>query len=359
MTGGRARAWRAVTVWHLVWLLNIVVAVLVDPGAGVVEWVVSVGVVVAFVPYYLAVQHGPPRRQRHAPVVAAALAAAAMPVNAGASVLLVYAAAFAGGYRPRREAVWWFTGLTVVLVGFAAFSTVPFPWRLFAFTPALVLIWVIGLVTAEQAADERRARSRAAQVEHLATLSERERIARDLHDLLGHALTGIVVRTQLARRLVEADPQRAAAEMVAVEEAAREALGRVRETVTGWRRVDLDDEIDLARDALAAAGVVLAVERESELALAPTAESALGLALREAVTNVVRHAHATRCTVVLRQVAGRVVLDVVDDGVGGRAADGTGLSGMRERISALGGEVRREGGAGTAVHVAVPAAVAR
>jgi two-component system sensor histidine kinase DesK len=100
------------------------------------------------------------------------------------------------------------------------------------------------------------------------------------------------------------------------------------------------------------------VARDPDLVLTPSAESALGLALREAVTNIVRHAHAGTCTVALRRVADRVELEIADDGVGGDQRDGNGLTGMRERIAALGGEVRRSGRGGTALTAAVPTAVA-
>jgi two-component system sensor histidine kinase DesK len=99
------------------------------------------------------------------------------------------------------------------------------------------------------------------------------------------------------------------------------------------------------------------VQRDPDLVLTPSAETAIGLALREGVTNVVRHARATRCTVGLRTDGDRVALEIADDGIGG-GRDGNGLAGMRERIAALGGEVRRAGHAGTALSITVPRAVA-
>jgi two-component system sensor histidine kinase DesK len=111
----------------------------------------------------------------------------------------------------------------------------------------------------------------------------------------------------------------------------------------------------VAREALAVAGVELVVGRDPEVVLTPSAETALSLALREAVTNVVRHAHARRCTVILRRRDAVVVLAVVDDGVGGDPREGTG---MRERIAALGGDMTRAVRDGTAITVTVPAAVA-
>jgi two-component system sensor histidine kinase DesK len=247
--------------------------------------------------------------------------------------------------------------MTALVVLLAGVSSISFPWRIWAFGPSLVLIWVVGLLSMEAAAEERAAQAHNAQVEHLATVAERERISRDLHDLLGHTLTAIVVRSQLAQRLATVDAQAGVAEMAAVEKAAREALSEVRTTVTGWRQVDLTAELTAASDALTAAGVRFSVTRDTDLVLTPSAESALGLALREAITNVVRHSRASRCAVVLSKDGQQVVLEVSDDGVGG-GRDGTGLTGMRERIAALGGEVRRAVHGGTSLVVTVPRAVA-
>jgi len=211
---------------------------------------------------------------------------------------------------------------------------------------------------AERAREATQLRLQNARVEHLTRVAERERITRDLHDLLGQTLTGIVVRSQLAQRLTTIDADRSVAEMGEVERIARDALAEVRATVAGWRHVDLDDELAAAAGTLAAADVTLQVHRDPDIDLSPSVAAALGLALREAVTNVVRHAHASRCVVELRRAGDRVVLDVSDDGVGGDAPEGNGLTGMRERIATIGGELSRRTSRGTALRVEVPVAVA-
>jgi two-component system sensor histidine kinase DesK len=339
---------------NLAWLLNLVYQPLLDPGDPVRNWAVVAGVVAVFLPIYLGATAGAEPLRRRAPVLISGLAVLAMPFNVGASVLLVYAAAFVGADRSRAVAVRWFAGMTALLLAAGALSAVTQPWALLGLAPTLVLVWAIGLIVAEGTERDRADRFRNAQVEHLATLTERERISRDLHDLLGQTLTGIVVRSQLAQRLARSDADAGIAEMAEVERAARAALSEVRATVSGWRHVDLDVELDVARHALAAAGVALTVVRDPDLPLTPSTETALGLALRESVTNVVRHAHAARCAVAIRRAGGRVVLEVTDDGVGGELRDGNGLTGMRERIAALGGDVDRQVRDGTAVTVAVP-----
>lgn len=352
-----SRSWWSVTLWHLVWLGILAFQPLYDDRNRLLQWIVAGAVVALFVPVYVAAARSGPAR-RWAPILTIALAVLVTPLNSGATVLFIYAAAFVGGSLPRRAALRWLAAFTVLILALAVVSDIPMPWRLFAFTPNAILLWVIGLSVMAEVEKARADKFHNARVEHLATVSERDRISRDLHDLLGQTLTGIVVRSQLAQRLAARDVAAGIAEMAEVERAARAALTEVRATVSGWRAVDLDQELTTVTETTAAAGVTLTITRDPDLVLTPSAETALGLALREAVTNVVRHAHATRCTIALRRVGERVVLEVTDDGVGGEQRDGTGLTGMRERIAALGGDVDRQVRGGTAVTVAVPAAVA-
>ena len=173
----------------------------------------------------------------------------------------------------------------------------------------------------------------------LAATAERERIARDLHDVLGHTLSVIVLKAELAGRLLERDPARAAVEIADVEHTARTALAEVREAITGYRSKGLAQEIDKAALTLDAAGVRLDGDTLPPV-LDATDETVLALALREAVTNVVRHAGATVCRVRFTEADGRVCLSVEDDGQGSQRPEGNGLRGMRERVEALGGSVR-------------------
>ncbi len=200
---------------------------------------------------------------------------------------------------------------------------------------------------------QRRLRRADEEIERLAALAERERIARDLHDLLGHTLSVIVVKSELAARLAEGEPARARDEMRDVERIGREALSEVRAAVVGYRAKGLRGELDGARRALAAAGVETTVQ--ADLPALPVAyESALALALRESVTNVVRHAGARHASIRIAMEPSGVVLEVTDDGRGGSGPEGAGLTGMRERIADLGGSVERDGGSGTRVRVTLP-----
>src|SRR5580700_9927505 len=195
------------------------------------------------------------------------------------------------------------------------------------------------------------------EIEHLAKIAERERIARDLHDVLGHTLSLITLKSELARKLVDRDPERAKQEMQDVENTSRAALADVREAIRGYRTEGIFAELARARAALETAGV--AVECDTDrVALSPAQESVLSLALREAVTNVVRHADASRCNVTLRRYETLCTLEIADDGCGANGPEGNGLRGMRERLEALGGSLRLLTSDGTRLIIDLPLASA-
>ena len=174
------------------------------------------------------------------------------------------------------------------------------------------------------------------EVERLAAEQERLRIARDLHDLLGHSLTTVTVKAELAARLVPRDPARAAVEMAEVAELARRGLADVRAAVAGYRETSLATEIVTAREVLRAAGI--SAELPAAVEQVPVELRELfGWVVREGVTNAVRHSRARHLRVVLH---GRAI-EVVDDGAGSAHAGrpGSGLRGLRERVDALGGSV--------------------
>ncbi|MGO9820774.1 MAG: sensor histidine kinase [Solirubrobacteraceae bacterium] len=182
-----------------------------------------------------------------------------------------------------------------------------------------------------------------AELARAAVAQERERFARDLHDLLGHTLSVIALKAELAGRLLPGDPERAAAEVGEVEQVARQALSEVRDAVSGYRQPTLEGETAGARMALSAAGIE-AVMRDSEATLAPDVEAVLAWAVREGATNVIRHSHAARCMVQVTAGLTEASVEVVDDGVrgspgSGDAPAGHGLSGLRERAEALGGRL--------------------
>ena len=171
-----------------------------------------------------------------------------------------------------------------------------------------------------------------------AVAEERLRFARDLHDLLGHSLSLIALKSELAGRLAERDPGRARQEMADVEAAARRALAEVRDAVSGYRQVSLAQALAEARSALSAAGITLRSPAPGE-PLPGAVDAVLGWVIREATTNVLRHSAARAVGVDLVRGEGDVTLTVTDDGTGAAGAAGAGLAGLAERVEALGGRL--------------------
>jgi two-component system, NarL family, sensor histidine kinase DesK len=205
----------------------------------------------------------------------------------------------------------------------------------------------------------RRARAELAE---MAVAEERARFARDLHDLLGHSLSVIALKAELAGRLLPGRVEEAEAEISELEDVARGALAEVRDAVSGYRRPTLDDELAGARMALSAAGIDADVVRAATV-LDPTVEGVLAWAVREGATNVIRHSRASHCSMKITSSLADAAVEVVDDGVGPEAArfngnGGHGLEGLAERARSLNGRIeaglRPGGGYRLAVIVPLP-----
>lgn len=272
--------------------------------------------------------------------------------NPFAAVFFIYGAAMIGFIdraQPRLRQLGFYL-ILVTLYGLISKQPIEF------FIPAVLIAGVIGGVNIHYAQvwiANAKVRLAQSEVERLAKMAERERIARDLHDVLGHTLSVVALKSELAGKLLERDPARAGQEIREVHEIAREALSQVRAAVTGYRSAGLSAEFEAMRKAFASAGVELEVEAE-RLNLPASHENALALALREASTNVLRHARASHCRVKLVNRNGVALLEIVDDGRGGANQDGNGLLGMRERIAALGGSLSRDGRDGMRLEISLP-----
>ncbi|MGW7271305.1 sensor histidine kinase [Streptomyces sp. NPDC054864] len=258
--------------------------------------------------------------------------------------LFVYVAVSAGAVLPLWHATWVIPAVTGVMiaVGLRTDSVED----LLGSLAVLTLLVGFALTGVRQlvrtTVQLRQARATVAQ---LAANEERLRLARDLHDLLGHSLSLITLKSELAGRMLPAHPDKAAQQVADIEQVSRQALTDVREAVSGYRRRTLAGELAGARTALTAAGVEADVPLQAPAVLpGEQGETALAWALREAVTNVVRHSGARRCTVALTS---RHTLDgpftelsVEDDGRGGSSVtQGNGLMGLAERVEAVGGVV--------------------
>jgi two-component system sensor histidine kinase DesK len=275
------------------------------------------------------------------------------PRNPGASCFVIYAAAFMGEVGPPRTGIRWLIAIiAVVALESWLLDLQPAFW-----VPAMVISLLVGgtnIHFGEMRRKDRALIKAHEEAEHLAAVAERERIARDLHDLLGHTLSVIVLKSELAAKLADRDPARATTEIREVERISRHALAEVRRAIHGYRGERLADELDSGRRALEAAGVALVAEMDP-VALGVDEERVLALALREAITNVVRHARATTCRVALSEQPGIVRLTIHDDGVGGSGLEGAGLAGMRTRLAAVGGVLHHDGRSGTCLTLEIPA----
>lgn len=328
-----------------------------DSVPALAVWI-SVAAVVVFLPlHFRAVRVGARARVCLA-LAMALLAYVVVPFNAGGHTFLLYAVATLAWCLPWRASV---------LVGVALF--VPMLAQMLWFYPTLPLAlgtaalsavlgsMIVASIHFERARLRRDAQLRLSQdeVRRLARLAERERISRDLHDLLGHTLSLVALKSELAGRLMDRDPEQARRHITEVERVARQALAEVREAVSGMRAPELHAELAAAKLCLDSVGIELVAGIE-DVPLVPEHEKALAMALREGVTNVIRHAGASRVEVRLQRRSGETVLEISDDGCGGVDADGNGLAGMRERLAACGGrlELGSPRGGGTRLSLRLP-----
>ncbi len=319
-----------------------------------VDLVASAAGITAFLWIYITGFDACGRRRLFDVAAIAAIGWLLLPFGGLWGVFLVYAAAAAGFIEPARRAV-----VAIALIAAPLLlAGLMLQWPPWAWAPVVFFVVVIGLSSRYSAAIETKNRELMAsrdEARRLAALAERERIARDLHDLLGHTLTVVAVKADLAGRLVERDPARAKAEIEEIQATARAALADVRAAVTGMRSATLASELADARRALAAAGIELEVEAPPQ-PMPPAAESVLAFALREGVTNVIRHAGARACRLRLGIEGGRACLELRDDGRGFPGDEGNGLAGLRERLAVVHGSLSLVPEGGTVLRASVPLA---
>lgn len=273
--------------------------------------------------------------------------------NANGLVFFIYAAALCGSLDTVKNGVWALLLIIVACFSSALLANV----NLMVLSYILFFVIVLGLANlyfGEMGRKNRALKLSQDEIRKLAASAERERIARDLHDLLGHTLTLVTVKAELAAKLAERDLAGAAREIRDVERISREALAQVREAVGGYRSSGLVGELVNARVALTAANVRLA-ERVESPNLSPAQDSVLAMVLREAVTNVIRHSGAHHCHIELENRDRELCLLIEDDGRGGTLHEGHGLKGMRERLQTAAGRLEIDSGhGGTRLTVLLP-----
>jgi two-component system sensor histidine kinase DesK len=276
----------------------------------------------------------------------AALAIVLTAINGNSwGAIFFYVSSGAAGWLPTRKAIPVIGALVLfIAVAFAAqgnLADAETPVVFVGTVGAIVIAFCWSFANSQQLRLAREAMERTAAINE-----ERLRIARDLHDLLGHNLSLIALKSELARRLVDSAPDRAANEMRDVEKVARQALKEVREAVASYRQPTLASELRGAREMLTAAGIAYRAEYDAGAlgGLSTAVESVLAWTVREGVTNVIRHSGARQCTILIARDEQSVRVEVADDGkaastqtsdTGGTG--GNGLRGLSERVTALGG----------------------
>jgi two-component system sensor histidine kinase DesK len=347
---GLAAEKQKVTWWPLIFTLFISF-VFVDPlqrHASRLVWALTIlGVVVFLGLYSVALAFWYKR-----PVALGATAGVAMlgfifaPFNDAAALFIIYATSFVpyavgGEIGPSAATI----ALILTVVGVESWL-LHLKWVFWIYSVSYAVILGTGNTYAAR---------QALAAERLAKVAERERIARDLHDVLGHTLSVIILKAELAGKLLERDLDRAKAEIADVEKISRKALAEVRHTISGYRGEGLQSEFEGAKATLETAGIAVECQY-AKVGITPAQEIVLALALREAVTNVVRHAQARTCRLRLQEVNGACRLEIHDDGRGGLHEEGYGMRGMRERIEALSGTLQRDVDAGTKLTITLPLA---
>lgn len=305
------------------------------------DWALSIAGVILFLVLYFTGYWLRDRRIIWVIAGITAIGAVLAPGNPGACVFFIYAGAFAGFASPPRLSAAVIAAVVLVLATEAWLLELSFAFWI----PGIVFTVIIGAVNShfsEAARTRARLQRAEEEIERMAQLAERERIARDLHDLLGHTLSLITLKSELAGKLVTRDPERARAEIRDVERISRTALAEVRQTVAGYRATGFEAELANAKLATSAAGMTLRCQT-ADVAVGATESRLLGQVLREAVTNIIRHSRATECEVVLERHAKGLRLTITDNGRGlahQTEGEGHGLSGMRQRLEAAGGSLQ-------------------
>ena len=277
-------------------------------------------------------------RKRRATIAILAVLALALNLALGSEwrVLFFHANVAAGIMLLTRDAYVAIAALAATTLALGFVSGIA--WL--ALPTAAIGLWATAFVRQVAAVSELR--SAREELARLAVSEERLRFARDLHDLLGHSLSLITLKSELAGRLLPAAPEKAATEVHDIEGVARQALREVREAVAGYRQPTLDEELEGAGEMLAAAVIAYRIENEAGV-LPGAVDAVLAWAVREGTTNVIRHSRAKHCRIALARDGQEIYAEITDDGGGHRGEtgedSGSGLSGLTERVSTFDGRV--------------------
>ena len=279
-----------------------------------------------------------------------------------ACTLFIYAGAFCSRLMPLKYAM---TILVSLLVWIASISWF-FSFEMYFYQPALIFTLIVGILNIYQFALHQNKQElilSRKETQRLAQVAERERIARDLHDLIGHTFSVITIKADLAGRLLDKDLEKARIEIKQLENISRDALSQVREVVSGYRTSDLLSELANAKNVFNSVDIDFQYQFENideqQIELDSTSNKELAIVLRELVTNIIKHAKATQVTAIIKHQDGKIVLALQDDGQGFENSQHKGFSikGIEERIQKLKGFVAIKTGreyTGTLSEISLP-----
>ena len=345
---------------HVLWSVWVFIGPMMSPRGYDLRWaLLTLLSYPLFLALFAAALTLPERRSPWCALGMIVLCFALLPWYVSGLSYFVFGCVFLGALS--RASVWRY------VLGLLVLNAVLTMWARWLGYPWVALVWMpvttvmIGLlVHVERLKHKQDAALRLShdEVRRLAAVGERERIGRDLHDLLGHTLSMVALKADLAARLVARDPDGAQREIGEVGSIARDALAQVRQAVSGIRAAGLAAELASAKLLLETDGVTFDYRLDDSVAAAglpADVETALAMTLREAATNLQRHARACSAQAVFSRTGDAIHLTVTDDGCGGALVPGNGLSGMRERIDALGGQLRIDGSReGTRLEAVIP-----
>jgi two-component system, NarL family, sensor histidine kinase DesK len=356
-SGISVRLWRLYAYFWFICLFFPILSLIQTPPSGVQLLIIASGLII-FVGIYYWVMWPHPLSDRARTrlgmqksvtlIMGLTVLVLFLSINYGSSFLwlLIGVSAIAGLMLSFRNASIVVFGLTLLTLGFSIYAggSIAFANWL-QIIPLVLLVRGLGLdmVGFVRLSDAlRELHTAREELARQAVMEERLRMARDLHDLLGHTLSLITLKSELAGRLLEKDPETASQEVHEIERVARQALREVREAVVEYRKRTLHGELDGARQILEAAGVVFTVEDETQ-SLPPNTDAALAWFVREGVTNVIRHSRAQHCLIRITSTAEFVRAEVINDGQpceeNSKVQMGSGLSGLAERVAELGGRI--------------------
>ena len=327
---------------NLVYLMFVFMPLFFYPKLNTTQIIVTLASVAIFLPLHFAMFRKKGRFVPHAATAMLLICYLVMPYNYGANTYLIYAVISAAHvFKVRNAVIFLIVALTLmaIQVYWLKYPVVYFAGN--AIMSCMLVFYTLYNNSIERSNQSLKLSQQ--EVQRLAQSAERERIGRDLHDVLGHTLSLIVMKSELASRLFDRDPNAAAVQIREVEKVARDALGQIRTAVAGIRLAGLEAELANARLSLLSADIQLHYQL-APVELNTEVETVLALAVREAVTNIIRHSNARQVEIELTKNKSILQLQISDDGKSSLITPGHGLSGMRERLELVGGRLEIDTG---------------